>query len=242
CLFYLIETVKLLRTLDLLKIKLSKVIRLPILHTEPLALIIASVPSFYYSYGTADPDVGSRIALMGMLLCYFFIIFQLVNLFLNFIKYWNTDRLYGDPVKSGGVGEKIYPFLADHIVQTSLFLAIPPAVLTFTGIFIREQSLSFYSLKKYPDIVLLMSVIVPFSFWLVFRLMRQFKPPLSVHFARLVVLSLKDLYRASQVKDYDQFLEALEKRKEMFAVWQEIHRFPPRIHREIAINYLYLKN
>lgn len=240
-LFYTIEGIKTLRTSISLKIKLGKVMRLPILHTEPLALFIASVPSFYYSYRNADPDPGSRIALMGMLLCYFFIIFELSNLFLNVIKYWNTDRLYGDPIKTGGLDEKIYPLLTDHIVKTSFFLSIPPAVLTFTGIFIREQSLS-HSLKKYPDIVALMLVIVPLSLWLLLRLMRQFKPPLSVNFARLVVLSLKDLYRAAQVKNPSQFLEALEQKKDMFEVWHKIHRFPSRIHREMAVNYLYLKN
>jgi thiamine kinase-like enzyme len=72
--------------------------------------------------------------------------------------------------------------------------------------------------------------------------MRHFKPPLSVNFARLVVLSLKDLYKATQVKNPTQFLEALEKKKDMFEVWQKIHRFPSRIHREMAVNYLYLKN
>jgi thiamine kinase-like enzyme len=241
-LFYFVETIKLLGTPGSLKIKLGKVMRLPILHTEPLALFIASVPSFYYSYRNADPDAGSRIALMGMLLCYFFIIFELSNLFLNVIKYWNMDRLYRDPIKTGGLGEKIYPLVADHIVEASFFLSIPPAVLTFTGIFIREQSLRLNSLKKYPDIVVLMLVIVPLSLWLLLRLMRHFKPPLSVNFARLVVLSLKDLFRSAQVKNPTQFLEALEKKKDMFEVWQKIHRFPSRIHREMAVNYLYLKN
>jgi hypothetical protein len=241
-LFYTIEAIKTLQTSISLKIRLGKVMRLPILHTEPLALFIASVPSFFYSYGNADPDPGTRIALMGILLCYFFIIFWIVNLFLNIIKYWNRDWLYGDQVKTSGLGKKIYPLLTDHIVKASLFLSIPPAVLTFTGIFIKEQSFSLHSLMKYPDKTLLMLIIIPFSLWLFLRLMRQFKPPLSVNFARMVVLSLKDLSIVAQVKNPTQFLETLEKRKEMLEAWPKILQIQPRLHREMAVNYLYLKN
>jgi len=240
-LFYFIEAIKIVRSSGSLKINLAKVFRLPILHTEPMALVITSVPSFHYSYGTAAPDPGSRIALIGMLLCYFFIIFELVNFFLNIFKYWNTERLYGEPVKTGGLGEKLYPFIADPIVKTSIFLSIPPAVITFTGIFIREQALSLHAVMKYPDIIAAYAIL-PFALWLVLRLLREFKPPLSVNFARMVVLSLKDLHRAAQVKTPQQFQEVVGKRKEMFEVWQKIHRFPPRLHREMAINYLYLKN
>ena len=240
-LFYTIEAVKIVRGSGSLKSKLGDTLCLPILHTEPLALLIASVPSFYLSYRNADPNPGSRIALMGMLLCYFFTIFLLANLFLNIFKYWNTHRLYNDPVKTWGLGEKVYPLLADHVVRVSVLLSIPPVLITFTGIFIREQAFSVHAVTKYPDIIATY-IVFPFALWLLLRLMREFKPPLSINFPRLVVLSLKDLKRALKVKTLTQFREVVEKRMEMFQIWQKIHRFPPRIHREMAINYLYLNN
>ncbi|MCP4150821.1 MAG: hypothetical protein GY757_23950 [bacterium] len=88
--------------------------------------------------------------------------------------------------------------------------------------------------------IFLMLGFMPFSIWLLLRMMREFKPPLSVNFARAVVLSLKDLYRMKGVKDYKRFLEVVEEKKKILDLWFEIHRFPARVHREMAINHLFL--
>lgn len=241
-LFYTIEGVIAFRAAKAFKQKLAGIIRLPILHTEPLALLIAAVPSLYFSYRSAAPHPGVRVVLAGMLLCYFFMIFLLANSFLNIIKYWNKDRLYADEVRTAGLGDTLYPLAADHLVKTSFILALPPATLVFLGLFIIEESLGVNVLKKHADMFVLMLVFVPSCIWLLLRMLRQIQPPVSVNFPRMVVVSINDLRRASQVKTWEDFLAVTEKRKIMFGVWEKIHSFQPRLHREMAVNYLYLKN
>ncbi|MCP4152522.1 MAG: hypothetical protein GY757_32600, partial [bacterium] len=156
-LFYSVEGLKIMTTRGPLKSKLGKTLLLPIIHTEPLALVITSLFSIYSIYGKIPPNPGARIVVLGMMFCYFFIIFELVNFFLNMAKYWNTDRLFNDPVKTGGLAEKIYPILVAHIIRNAFLLSIPPALLVFTGIFIHEQSLApGILIKKYPDMIFLM--------------------------------------------------------------------------------------
>ena len=241
-LFYTVEAIRALRVQGTLRAKLVKITRLPVLHTEPLALIITSLFAVKGYYGTAAPDPGSRIAMSGMIMVVFFILFIVVNFFLSIIKYLDTGRLYNEPVKTGGLWEKIFPVISGHIVKFALFLSITPALITFMGIFIREQSLSIHKLMKYRDVVLIFLVFLPCGLWLVFHLFKKIRAPLSRNLARLVIFSLRDISRGARVATPEKFLKALEKRNDMIPVWQKIYRDSPRLHRELAVNYLYLRN
>jgi len=241
-LFYTVEAIKVMGTPGPFKSKLTGVLRLPILHTEPLALLVASKLAIYDQYNTCPAwATGPKIAFIGGSLCYFFLMFLLANFFLNIIKYGSRERLFGDEVKTGGLLKKAFRVITDHVVKSALILSLPVIILVVVGFLLKVQSPTLGMIKEYPYPTALV-LVLPFATWLLLRLFRTVEPPFTVNGARLLMLAFEEIRLMPHVKTPGQFLEFLEKRNEMLKTWLKLFHLPTSIYREIAICNIYLSN
>ncbi len=241
-LFYTVEAIKVMGVPGPFKSKLIGVLCLPILHTEPLALLVASKLAIYDQYNTCPVwATGSKIAFIGLSLCYFVLMFLVANFLLNIIKYGHRERLYGDEVKTGGLVTKACRVMTDHIVKSAVFLSLPVIVLVVVGFLLKVQPPTLGMIKEYPYPAALV-LVLPFAVWLLLRLFRTVEPPFTVNSARLLMLAFKEVRLIPRVKTPGQFQAFLEKRNEMLKIWLKLIHLPSFIYREIAINNIYLNN